>query len=122
MKTEKSKAKKRLVSTMRAAAAITGWPLWLLQTARDCGCSAFRSNGRVSIGELQNFVMNDWHPMPDSVFEYLHREWESKIKPTLPENLGVANGYAEAAKRTGLYVSMIRFIQDSGESKAFLDE
>ena len=107
---------------MKAAAAITGWPLWLLQTARDCGCSAFRSNGRVSIAELQNFVKNEWHPMPGNVFEHLLAEWQAKIKPTLPETLGVANGYAEASERTGLYVSMIRHIHDSGESEAFLED
>lgn len=105
---------------MTAASAMLGYPLFIVQEAKASGSPAFKSSGRVDVDELQNWIANEWHPMPAAIFEWFRSEWQLKVKPTLPRTLGIAPNIAEASKRTGLMPTMILHMRDAG-SAAFLD-
>lgn len=110
----KKKKTDTVVTTMKAASAILNLPMWIIQEAKNAGCLAFKNSGRVNVDELSAWIKNDWEPMPSSVFEHFRAEWVENQFPRLLKPLGIADSIEEASKRTGLSVSMIKYIRDAG--------
>lgn len=54
--TKKPKPKRRIASTMAAAAAMTKLPMGEIRRAKASGCSAFKANGRIDCDLLVEFV------------------------------------------------------------------
>jgi hypothetical protein len=71
VKKQKPKIKLGMATTLRAAAAKTGLPMYVIKGAQDKGCKAFKPNGRVDCDDLADFVasMNVDDSAPDFQLE-----------------------------------------------------
>ena len=97
-------------------------PLWIVQEAKAAGLFGTSGSGRVDVIELEQWIkQRRGMRCPIAVFAYLREEWETKVKPTLPRKIGMADSIEEAALKTGMCVSMIlRYLRDA-KLKAFIE-